>query len=110
MSRELESWLPALDPPGGGEQRLADALARRGAVGDPAWRPALAGVSCVLMAAVALPLATPQRQAPDFTRVLDLPPPPAVRVSHGAALELPSTVDGVRVVLVMHLDDDRLPR
>lgn len=106
MVRELERWLPELAPPSGGEDRLRAALAARRRDETPAWRPALAAVCCVLLAAVALPSPAARPRAPDLAPLLDLPPPPAVRVEDGAALELPVAADGVRVVWVMDLGED----
>jgi hypothetical protein len=105
MDRELERWLPTLAPPPGGEQRLRVAIEQRRREAVPAWRPALAAVCCVLLAAAALPTPAARAPRPDVARALDLPPPPAVRVAHGAALEVPVATEGVRVVLVMDLGE-----
>jgi len=102
MARELEHWLPTLAPAADGERRLREALAARGRADGPAWQPALAAVCCVLL--LALALTSPRSPRPDIARALDLPPPPAVRVDDGAALEVPVATTGVRVVLVMSLE------
>lgn len=105
MARELQRWLPERAPPAGGERRLREALAARRREDAPAWQPALAAVCCVLLLALVLPAPATRRQAPDIAHALDLPPPAAVWVADGAALEVPVGAEGVRVVLVMDRDE-----
>lgn len=110
MARDLERWLPMLDAPSGGELRLADALHARHAESQAPWRPALAAVCCVLLVALALPKPGARATRPDIARALDLPPPPAVQVEDGAALEVPVAAENVRVVWVMNLGEGPSPR
>ena len=108
--REFERLLPTLEPPAGGLAHLQRSIAtehRR--VHWPRWRLAWAATTaCVLMAALAMwaPAWVAQRQqAAAFTAALRqslLPQSPAdgIRVAHGAAIELRSGQDNVKLYLV----------
>lgn len=108
--RELEQWLPTLEPPPGGLARLHARVASGHSLARPAiqasWGWALA--FCVAVAALAIWLPqwiSHEQQTAALTAALraTMSPKPfatGIQVAHGAAIELPSGQTNVKLYLV----------
>ena len=103
---ELSSWLPVLMPPPGGYQRL-DAALSADRLRDQSWRSApvlFASAPGILMLASMLIFQLPQSRPDPVARAMQmasLRPAVTVSVVDGAALEVPSARENVRVFLLM---------